>query len=119
MKIRLIDPAYREESYLIQDKKDIKNYWFARLSLTTLAALTPKGVEVAITDENVDEIDFDEDVDLVGITAMTMHAKRAYEIARRFRERGVTVVMGGIHASSLPQEAKSRGGEAGWNRQVL
>jgi len=106
MKIRLIDPAYREESYLIQDKKDIKNYWFARLSLTTLAALTPKGVEVAITDENVDEIDFDEDVDLVGITAMTMHAKRAYEIARRFRERGVTVVMGGIHASSLPQEAK-------------
>ncbi len=106
MKIRLIDPAYKEENYLIQDKKDIKNYWFARLSLTTLAALTPKGVEVAITDENVDKIDFDEDVDLVGITAMTMHAKRAYEIARRFRERGVTVVMGGIHASGLPQEAK-------------
>ncbi len=105
MKIRLIDPAPKD-NLLMQTNKDIKSYWFARLSLTTIAALTPPEIEVAITDENVEEIDFNEDVDLVGLTAMTMHAVRAYEIADRFRERNIPVVMGGLHASSLPEEAK-------------
>ncbi len=105
MKIRLIDPAPKD-NLLMQTDKDIKSYWFARLSLTTIAALTPPEIDVAITDENVEEIDFNEDIDLVGLTAMTMHAIRAYEIADRFRARGIPVVMGGLHASSLPQEAK-------------
>ena len=105
MKIRLIDPAPKD-NLLMQTNKDIKSYWFARLSLTTIAALTPPEIEVAITDENVEEIDFNEDVDLVGLTAMTMHAVRAYEIADRFRARNIPVVMGGLHASSLPEEAK-------------
>jgi radical SAM superfamily enzyme YgiQ (UPF0313 family) len=84
----------------------IKNIWFARLTLTTLAALTPPDIEVKITDENVEPIDFEEEVDLVGITGMVMHATRAYEIAQRFRQRGIPVVMGGPHASSCPEEAK-------------
>jgi radical SAM superfamily enzyme YgiQ (UPF0313 family) len=84
----------------------IKNIWFARLTLTTLAALTPPNIEVKITDENVEAVDFEEDVDLVGVTGMLMHAPRAYEIAERFRERKIPVVMGGPHASSLPLEAK-------------
>ena len=84
----------------------IKNIWFAHLTLTTLAALTPPDIDVQITDENVEPIDFQEDVDLVGITGMVMHAPRAYEIASRFRQRGIPVVMGGPHASSLPLEAK-------------
>ena len=105
MKIRLIDPAY-EHPFISHSQKVIKNIWFARLTLTTLAALTPPGIEVKITDENVEPIDFDEEVDLVGITGMVMHAKRAYEIAKRFRERGIPVVMGGPHASSCSVEAK-------------
>jgi radical SAM superfamily enzyme YgiQ (UPF0313 family) len=84
----------------------IKTIWFAHLTLTTLAALTPPDIEVKITDENVEPIDFEEDVDLVGITGMVMHAPRAYQIAQRFRQRGIPVVMGGPHASSLPLEAK-------------
>jgi radical SAM superfamily enzyme YgiQ (UPF0313 family)/anti-anti-sigma regulatory factor len=84
----------------------IKNIWFARLTLTTLAALTPPDIEVKITDENVEAVDFEEDVDLVGVTGMLMHAPRAYEIAERFRERKIPVVMGGPHASSLPFESK-------------
>jgi radical SAM superfamily enzyme YgiQ (UPF0313 family)/ABC-type transporter Mla MlaB component len=84
----------------------IKTIWFARLTLTTLAALTPPGIDVKITDENVEPIDFEEEVDLVGLTGMVMHAKRAYEIARRFRQRGIPVVMGGPHASSRSLEAK-------------
>ncbi len=84
----------------------IKTIWFAHLTLTTLAALTPPEINVRITDENVEPIDFGEEVDLVGITGMVMHSKRAYEIAQRFRQRGIPVVMGGPHASSLPLEVK-------------
>ena len=105
MKIRLIDPAY-DHPYIRHSQKVIKNIWFARLTLTTLAALTPPDVDVRITDENVEPIDFEEDVDLVGVTGMVMHASRAYQIALRFRQRGIPVVMGGPHASSLPFEAK-------------
>jgi radical SAM superfamily enzyme YgiQ (UPF0313 family) len=105
LKIRLIDPAY-EHPYISHSQKVIKDIWFARLTLTALAALTPPEIEVKITDENVDPIDFEEDVDLVGVTGMVMHAPRAYQIAQRFRQRGIPVVMGGPHASSLPLEAK-------------
>ncbi len=105
MKIRLIDPAY-DHPYISHSQKVIKTIWFAHLTLTTLAALTPSDVEVKITDENVEPIDFEEDVDLVGITGMVMHAPRVYQIAERFRERGIPVVIGGPHASSLPMEAK-------------
>jgi radical SAM superfamily enzyme YgiQ (UPF0313 family) len=105
LKIRLIDPAY-EHPYFTHSQKVIKNIWFARLTLTTLAALTPPDIDVKITDENVEPIDFEEEVDLVGVTGMLMHAPRAYQIAKRFRERGIPVVMGGPHASSLPLEAK-------------
>ena len=105
MKIRLIDPAY-EHPFISHSQRVIKNIWFAHLTLTTLAALTPPDIDVQITDENVEPIDFQEEVDLVGITGMVMHAPRAYEIASRFRQRGIPVVMGGPHASSLPLEAK-------------
>lgn len=105
MKIRLIDPVY-EHPYISHSQKVIKNIWFAHLTLTTLAALTPPDIDVKITDENVEPIDFEEEVDLVGVTGMMMHAPRAYQIAEEFRQRGIPVVMGGPHASSLPLEAK-------------
>jgi radical SAM superfamily enzyme YgiQ (UPF0313 family) len=105
LKIRLIDPAY-EHPFISHSEKVIKNIWFAHLTLTTLAALTPPDIEVKITDENVEPIDFEEDVDLVGVTGMVMHAPGAYRIAQRFRQRGIPVVMGGPHASSRPVEAK-------------
>lgn len=105
LKIRLIDPAY-EHPFISHSLKVIKTIWFARLTLTTLAALTPSDIEVKITDENVEPIDFEEDVDLVGLTGMVIHAPRAYQIAQRFQQRGIPVVMGGPHASSLPLEAK-------------
>jgi radical SAM superfamily enzyme YgiQ (UPF0313 family) len=56
--------------------------------------------------ENYDPIDFNADVDLVGITAYTMTAPRAYEIADEFRKRGKQVILGGYHPSALPEEAK-------------
>ena len=75
------------------------------LALPTLAACTPAEFDLKILDEEIETIDFDEPVDIVAITAMTFKAKRAYEIAREFRARGVKVIMGGIHASMCPDEA--------------
>jgi len=75
------------------------------LGLCMIAAYTPDDIEVQITDECVKPIDFDKDIDLVGLTAYTNNALRAYEIADVFRQRGVPVVMGGVHASTLPEEA--------------
>ena len=73
-------------------------------SLAYLAALTPSDWDVKVVDENVESPVTDE-ADLVAITAMTWNAPRAYEISEGYRRRGVTTVMGGIHASMLPDEA--------------
>jgi radical SAM superfamily enzyme YgiQ (UPF0313 family) len=81
-------------------------YPFPILGLTLLASLFPKNYEVKIINEVIEEIDFNAEVDLVGITALTCVIKRAYAIADRFRERGVKVILGGVHPSLLPDEAK-------------
>lgn len=78
---------------------------FSRFGLATVAALCPEDTDVRIINDSIDTIDFDQKVDLVGLTAMTSTAPRAYEIADKFRERGVPVILGGIHATALPQEA--------------
>ncbi|MCB4791023.1 MAG: B12-binding domain-containing radical SAM protein [Elusimicrobia bacterium] len=82
-----------------------KQHSLASLALPTLAALTPPDVQVEINDENIENIDFNSTADLVGITTNTHLSLRAYEIADLFREKGKKVVLGGIHASMLPQEA--------------
>jgi radical SAM superfamily enzyme YgiQ (UPF0313 family) len=75
------------------------------LNLAMLAALTPPDIELSIVDEVVEKINFDEQVDLVGISCTTTVAQRAYEIATEYRERNVKVVMGGTHPTLIPDEA--------------
>jgi len=75
------------------------------LGLLKVAALTPPDWQCDIVDEKVEPLDLAQDADLVGITSMTTTAPRAYEIADHFRQRGIKVVMGGMHASALPEEA--------------
>lgn len=75
------------------------------LALPTVAALTPDEHEVILVDDNVQAIDYDAKVDLVGVTAMTCYVNRAFQIADEFRRRGVPVVMGGPHATLAPYEA--------------
>ena len=99
MKILLISPERerkKEEAFLFR---------LSFLNLPYLAAVTPSGVEVKIVDEAFEKINFEEKVDLVGVTAQTPVAPRAYQIAEEFRKRGTPVVMGGVHVSMLPQEA--------------
>jgi len=76
-----------------------------QMSLLILEALSKNGHQVITVEEEAEPIPFDKTWDLVGITVMTSAAGRAYTLAQRFRERGVKVVLGGIHPSVLPAEA--------------
>jgi radical SAM superfamily enzyme YgiQ (UPF0313 family) len=80
------------------------------LNLMVLAGLTPAEWEVSIVDENLGAPDYPSmpRPDLVGITAFTSQANRAYEVAAHFRRLGVPVVMGGIHATMCLDEVMER-----------
>ena len=100
-KIYLIMPRWPENS--LWGRIKVK---FPYLALTTLAALTPADFEVRVLDENVEAIDFSDRPDLAAISLMTPLAPRGYALADQFRARGVPVVLGGVHATMLPEEAK-------------
>ena len=70
-----------------------------------LAKLTPPDIELALYDDRIESIPYDEPTDLVAITVETFTAKRAYQIAAQYRQRGVPVVMGGYHPTLMPGEA--------------
>src|SRR5260370_14909640 len=80
---------------------------YAHLTLTTLAAMVPAELdaEITIQDEGVQPLDLDFPRSLVGITAITGTSLRAYQIADQLRAKGHTVVIGGVHATLLPDEA--------------
>ena len=71
-----------------------------------IAAITPKKHSVDVINERYFKIDFDEIYDIVHINFTTSTTPRAYEIADKFREKGKTVALSGLHASVLPEEAK-------------
>lgn len=75
------------------------------LSMAIIAGLVNEPDEVVFYDDRLEDIPFDEPTDLVGITVDTFGAYRAYEIAGEFRRRDVQVVLGGMHATLLPEEA--------------
>jgi radical SAM superfamily enzyme YgiQ (UPF0313 family) len=75
------------------------------LGLGYVAALTPPDWDIYILDEAFKPFEY-QDADLVGLTAFTFSAPRAYDIAAIYREKGIPTVLGGIHASMLPEEAK-------------
>ncbi|MGD0916362.1 MAG: radical SAM protein [Thermodesulfobacteriota bacterium] len=100
MKIELISPA-------VEENAPIPN-----LALSILAALAPPDAYITLTDDLLTPIDLEKglkEVDLVGITVLTKTALRAYRIADAYRKRGVPVVLGGIHPTALPGEAKEHG----------
>lgn len=99
-RLLLINPAnsYRKGYLLRRESKQVP------LALGILASLTPPEWSIKILDENFREFRF-RDADLVGITAVTASANRAFEIATVYREKGIPVVLGGIHVSSMPEEA--------------
>ncbi len=75
------------------------------LALAYVAALTPPHWQVRLVDEVREGLPADFEPDLVALTALSITAPRAYAIAARYRARGVPVVLGGVHATLLPDEA--------------
>jgi len=102
--IHLVNP--KTHSFTTRPMYFNKALYSPLAGLLTVAGLIPQDkYEVIITDENIEEIDFDLKVDMVGISAMTSYVNRGYEIADEFRRRGVPVVMGGVHPSFMTDEA--------------
>ncbi len=99
MRILLISPK--------SNFPDVTPGWLRipELSLSIVAALTPPGHEVVMVEEEVASLPTNELWDVVGITTMTATAPRAYELASLFRRNGSKVILGGIHASVMPDEA--------------
>ena len=90
------------------EKKPIKKskLYFVGLAMPLLAAMTPDEFEVKIILETIEDIDFDMDVDIVGIGSMGHAVIRSIDIAKEFKKRGKTVFMGGYMVSLMPEEAK-------------
>ncbi len=106
MKILLIAPASGKWRHVGRRRwLNGRTFRFSLLSLLSVAAESPSDADIRVVDEQIDEIPWDADVDLVGITCMTALAPRAYEIAQRFRSRHIPVVLGGVHPTLCPEEA--------------
>ena len=75
------------------------------LAVAQLAGLTPPEWERTFYDDRLERVPYDEPTDLVAMSVETYTARRAYQIAERFRQRGVPVVMGGFHPSLAPDDA--------------
>jgi radical SAM superfamily enzyme YgiQ (UPF0313 family) len=105
-RLLLINPAMRVGGHRLPNAGGVAT--MEPLALGYVAALTPRDWEVRIADEVMAEIPTGggwDRPDLVGITSLTITAPRAYEIAARYRQQGVPVVLGGVHATLCPEEA--------------
>lgn len=118
MKVKFILPALIEaaapgfsarfaaaSAHAPRERRPIKYSLFPPLGLAQLAAFLPPDDEIQIVDEHVERLDLDDAPDLVGIEVYITNARRAYAIADHYRARGVYVVLGGLHVTSLPEEA--------------
>jgi radical SAM superfamily enzyme YgiQ (UPF0313 family) len=108
MRILLINPDLADgRGYLSYNDGRFKRLLVnPSMTMPYIASLSPHDHEVIICDEMLgDSIDFDQDVDLVGITVVTQLARRAYQLATSFRQRGRKVVLGGSHVTLMPEEA--------------
>jgi radical SAM superfamily enzyme YgiQ (UPF0313 family) len=103
MKILLVTPSVNP------NEKTNKQMLMPQLALFLLQGLTPKEHQVTMVDEEAENIDLEQECDLVGISFMTSNASRAYWLAREFKKRGRTVVLGGVHPTLLPDEASPYG----------
>ena len=97
MLVRLVTPANEDSAYI------------KSLGVATLAAHTPADVELAYTDDLLDPIDLGRlpPADLVGLSVFSKTARRAYALADAYRAAGTRVVLGGIHVTALPDEART------------
>lgn len=102
-KILLIQPTpYDQYGNLVKKHR----LYFVGLALPLLAALTPDDFEVEICYETIEDVPFDTDAELIGISSMGHAVMRTIDIANKFKELGKTVVLGGYMVSLMPEEAQ-------------
>ncbi|MEE9523797.1 MAG: radical SAM protein [Thermodesulfovibrionales bacterium] len=101
MNLYIIAPCREEDIW----RKKRATFTLPPMALAILAALTPEGFNIKVTDELVDDIDFSFPADIVALSVNTTNAFRAYEVAESFRKSGARIVMGGIHPSVMTDES--------------
>ncbi len=102
MRLTIVHPAIGHRA----GENYIRTWQMEPLPAATIAALTPKDVEVRFYDDRMEKIPFDEPADALVLSLETYTAKRAYQIATEYRKRGVPVIVGGFHATLAPGEAE-------------
>jgi len=102
MKIIFIVPAIGKK----KGEKYIGTWKMEPLTIAVLKSLTPVDVETVLYDDRIELINYDEKADMVVISVETYTAKRSYEIAQKYREKGIKVVLGGYHVTLIPDEAE-------------
>lgn len=100
MKLTLIHPCIGRRA----GEAYIRSWQMEPLAPAVLAGLTPPNVEIDFYDDRMEEIPYHKPTDLVAISVETYTARRAYQIASRYRQLGIPVVMGGFHATLVPEE---------------
>jgi len=101
MKVTFIQPAVGKKP----GQRYIGTWKMEPLTIATLAALTPPEIDIEVQDDRIELIDYGADTDIVAMSVETYTALRTYDIADRFRDRGVKVVLGGYHTTLAPDEA--------------
>lgn len=101
-KILLIQPSPYDQNHKPLKKKKL---YFVGLAMPLLAAMMPDGWETEIILEILEDIPMDTDADLIGISTMGHGIIRSIDIAKAFREKGKTVILGGYMASIMAEEA--------------
>ena len=103
MKVKMILPALTEAESPFW--RPIKYSLFPPLGLATLAAYLSPDDEIELQDQHVEVLNINDNPDLVVIQVYITNAYRAYKIADQYRQRGIYVLLGGLHVTSLPDEA--------------
>ncbi len=104
MNVKLILPSLTEAKSVFW--RPIKYSLFPPLGLATLAAFLDQDDEIDLQDQHVEKLNLDDTPDLVLIQVYITNAKRAYAIAKQYRERGIFVALGGLHVTALPDESE-------------
>lgn len=104
MKVKMILPALTEAESPYW--RPIKYSLFPPLGLATLAAYLSEDDEVTLEDQHVEKVNLDDEPDLVVIQVYITNAYRAYAFADHYRKKGSYVILGGLHVTSLPEEAE-------------
>lgn len=102
MHLTIIHPAIGHKA----GAKYIRSWQMESLPAAVIAGLTPEDVTIRFFDDRMEKIPYDLPTDAVAISVETYTAKRAYQIATQYRKRGIPVIMGGFHATLLPEEVQ-------------